>query len=126
MVRHNCTIPRGVILTDGKRVKTLEPQAFDIELHSSHEPFLVAFLKRNERFPGQSKVLGDASREHGDKVHCYLYDADYLDTAMERFKVKGTPTFLLFSDGREVDRLIGESDRDTLDDFIRAAIPKKS
>lgn len=100
-------------------VKTIEPQAFDVELQSSHEPFLVAFLKRNERFREQSKALDGASKDFADKIRCYLYDADYLDTAMERFMVKGTPTFLLFSGGREVDRLIGESDRETLDEFIQ-------
>jgi len=103
-------------------VKTIEPQAFDIELQSSVEPFLVAFLKRNERFRTQSKILDDASLSHADKLRCYIYDSDYLDTAMQRFMVKGTPTFLLFSEGREVDRLIGESDRETLDAFIENSI----
>lgn len=41
---------------------------------------------------------------------------------MDRFLVKGTPTFLIFAGGREVDRLIGESDGETLDEFIRNAI----
>lgn len=109
-------------MAGGKRVKTLEPQEIDLELQCSQEPFLLAFLKRNERFLEQSRILDDAFREYGDKVHCYLFDADYLDTAMDRFLVKGTPTFLLFSEGREVDRLIGESDRETLDDFINNAI----
>ena len=104
-------------------VKTLEPQAFDVELQSRREPFLVAFLKRNERFRSQSQALDDASRDYADKVQCYLYDVDYLDTAMDRFMVKGTPTFLLFSNGQEVDRLIGDSDRETLDEFIRNSIP---
>lgn len=103
-------------------VKTLEPQAFDVELQGSGEPLLVAFLKRNERFPNQTRILDDASRGYGDRLRCYLYDADYLDTAMERFMVKGTPTYLLFEDGREVDRLIGETDRETLDDFIRTVL----
>lgn len=103
-------------------VKTIEPQAFDVELHSSQEPFLVAFLKRNERFRDQTKALDNASRDFADKIQCYLFDADYLDTAMQRFMVKGTPTFLLFSHGREVDRLIGDSDRETLDEFIRNSI----
>ena len=106
-------------------VKTLEPHAFDIELQSSHEPFLVAFLKRNERFREQSQALDEASKDYEDKVRCFLYDADYLDTAMDRFMVKGTPTFLLFSDGCEVDRLIGESDRETLDEFIQNSIVKR-
>lgn len=105
-------------------VKTLEPQAFDVELHSSRAPFLVAFLKRNERFRSQAQILDAASKDFSDIIQCYLFDSDYLETAMERFMVKGTPTFLLFSDGHEVDRLIGESDRETLDDFIRNSISR--
>ena len=103
-------------------VKTLEPHEFDVELNSGGEPFLVAFLKRNERFRHQWQVLDEASARHADRLRCYLYDTDYLETAMERFMVKGTPTFLLFSGGREVDRLIGESDGEALDDFIRDAM----
>ncbi|MDC0335965.1 thioredoxin [Pseudodesulfovibrio sp.] len=103
-------------------LKTIEPQTFDVELQSSHEPFLVAFLKRNERFMAQTKALDGASKEYADKIRCYMYADDYLDTAMQRFMVKGTPTFLLFSEGQEVNRLIGESDRETLDEFIRNSI----
>jgi len=103
-------------------VKTIEPQAFDIELQNGIKPFLVAFLKRNERFKSQSRVLDDVSKTYADKIRCYLYNSDYLDIAMQRFMVKGTPTFLLFNEGREVDRLIGESDRETLDEFIRSSL----
>ena len=103
-------------------VKTIEPQAIDIELRSGNVPLLVAFLKRNERYSSQLEVLEKACGRHGQALRCYLYDADYLDTATDRFAVKGTPTFLLFQEGREVNRLIGESDGDTLDEFIRDAI----
>ena len=106
-------------------VKTIEPHAFDLELQSRSEPFLVAFLKRNEKFSHQSKALDDTSKHFNDTVQCYLYNSDYLDTAMQRFMVKGTPTFLMFSEGREVDRLIGESDSETLDEFIRNSIGNK-
>lgn len=103
---------------EGRMLKILEPQAFDVELQSSPKPFVVAFLKRNERYRNQSQTLDEVSKHYDGKVRCYLYDADYLDTAMDRFMVKGTPTFLLFAEGREVDRLIGESDQETLDEFI--------
>jgi len=122
MVFQKKMVFRGMQLTGGNMIKTLEPQAFDLELNSSREPFLVAFLKHNERFLDQSRILDDASRKYGDKVHCFVYNADYLDTAMDRFMVRGTPTFLLFSEGREIDRLMGESDQETLDDFISSAI----
>lgn len=114
----------GQIMKSERMIKTLEPQAFDVELQGSGKPLLVAFLKRNERFRKQSRILDDASKGYGKRLRCYLYDADYLDTAMERFMVKGTPTYLLFEGGREVDRLIGETDRETLDDFIRNVIPE--
>lgn len=83
---------------------------------------LVAFLKRNERYQSQSQTLDASCKGFGNKVECYLYNSDYLDTAMQRFLVKGTPTFLLFNQGCEVNRLIGESDRETLAEFIRASI----
>ncbi|MUM76395.1 thioredoxin [Pseudodesulfovibrio sp. F-1] len=103
-------------------VKTIKPQAFELELSGGTRPFLVAFLKRNERFREQSRLLDDASRRYAGRLDCYLYSQDYLETAMQRFLVRGTPTFLLFSGGREVDRLIGESDPETLDEFISASL----
>jgi thioredoxin-like negative regulator of GroEL len=107
-------------------VKTIEPQAFDLELQGGGQPLLVAFLKRNERFRAQAQALDEASKRYAGDLNCYLYAHDYLDTAMQRFLVKGTPTFLLFSRGREVDRLIGDSDRDTLDDFIKNSLDAAS
>jgi len=103
-------------------VKTIEPQAFDVELESRSGSFVVAFIKRNEKFADQVRALGDVSQAYADHVRCYLYDVDYLDTAMQRFMVNGTPTFLFFANGREVDRLIGESDKDTLDEFVSTNI----
>jgi thiol-disulfide isomerase/thioredoxin len=105
-----------------RTIKIIEPQAIDMELQSGGGPLLVAFLKRNEKYSGQVEVLKTACRTHGQSVRCFLYNADYLDTATERFAVKGTPTFLLFHGGREVNRLIGESDGDTLDEFIDASV----
>lgn len=100
-------------------VKTIEPQAIDVELQDGRAPLLVAFLKRNERYSTQVEALEGTCRDYGRGLRCFLYNADYLDTATERFAVQGTPTFLLFSRGREVNRLIGESDRATLDEFVR-------
>ena len=103
-------------------VQTIGPQAFEIELQGSVSPLLVAFLKRNERFSFQTKALERVEQTHMGKIRCFLFNPDYLDTAMDRFKVKGTPTFLLLDRGREMNRLIGESDRETLDEFIRTTI----
>jgi hypothetical protein len=107
-----------------RTIKIIEPQAIDIELQSGGGPLLVAFLKRNEKYTSQVAVLEAACKAHGESVRCFLYNADYLDTATDRFAVKGTPTFLVFHGGREVNRLIGESDGPTLDEFIDASMKK--
>ena len=103
-------------------VKTIGPQAFEIELQGNVSPLLVAFLKRNERFSFQAKALERVEQAYEGRVRCLLFNPDYLDTAMERFAVKGTPTFLLLDRGRELNRLIGESDVDALDEFIKISI----
>lgn len=107
-------------------MKIVEPHAFEIELHSSNALMLVAFLKRNEGFSLQSQALEQVLRRHPSRVRGFLFDADYLDAAMQRYMIKGTPTFLLFSGGHEVDRLIGASDSDTLEDFIEHALSDQS
>lgn len=111
----------GATMNPDNRVGVLEPQRFDVELQGS-SPFLVAFLKPNERFWNQTNVLNGACSEMGHLLHCFVYDTDYLDTAMERFKVKGTPTFLLFADGREINRLIGETDSESLEEFVQMSL----
>ena len=112
----------GVDVWRQSMVKTIKPQAFDMELQGSTSPLLVAFLKRNERYAFQAKVLERAELAYGGRVRCFLFNSDYLDTAMERFEVHGTPTFILFDQGCEVGRLIGESDDETLGDFVNNAV----
>ncbi|BDQ33238.1 thioredoxin family protein [Pseudodesulfovibrio portus] len=99
-------------------VKSIKPQAFDMELEGGSGLLLVAFLKRNERFAFQAEAVERVEQARSGSVRCFLFNADYLDTAMERFAVKGTPTFILFDQGREVGRLIGESDSDALNEFL--------
>ncbi|CCH48192.1 conserved protein of unknown function [Pseudodesulfovibrio piezophilus C1TLV30] len=56
---------------------------------------------------------------------CYVFDAYYIDSAMERFMIDGTPIFLLFSNGREKDRLMGDSDREIPEECIRDSVATK-
>jgi len=111
----------GVSLEQNTMVEVLEPQRFDVELQGT-SLLLLAFLKRNERFRSQTDVLTRACSGFGYPLECFVYDFDYLDTAMERFKIKGTPTFLLFSEGQEVNRLIGETDSESLEEFVRSSL----
>lgn len=101
-------------------VDRVEPQALSAKLQQSMKPCLVAFLKRNARFREQLLLMDELSGNFGSVLNCYVYDADYMMTAVESYRVTGTPTFILFSQGAEVKRLIGASDKETLDEFVRS------
>ncbi|WP_243545412.1 thioredoxin family protein [Pseudodesulfovibrio tunisiensis] len=103
-------------------VKNIDPGMFDLELRTQDRPMLVAFLKRNDRYRMQEQALDDVARRYSGRVRCFLFDADFLEAAMKRFMVRGTPTFLLFEQGRETGRIIGETDSDGLDELLHSVL----
>lgn len=99
-------------------VKSITPQDMVKEVVSASKPVLVAFLKHGQRQQEQLALLNRVERRYGRNVACYLYSEGFLETGMKQHFVSGTPTYLLFQDGWEVDRLMGCSDDDMLDSFL--------
>ncbi|WP_147820582.1 thioredoxin [Salidesulfovibrio onnuriiensis] len=106
-------------------VKSITPQDMVKEVVSSTKPMLVAFLKQGQRQREQLELLDRAERRYARSVDCYLYSDGFLETGMRQHFVSGTPTYLLFQDGWEVDRLMGCSDDDMLDSFLRRSLKRK-
>jgi thioredoxin 1 len=47
-----------------------------------------------------------------------VIDADYEQLLVKRFEVKSVPTFILFDDGKELNRMTGAKTREELENFI--------
>lgn len=47
-----------------------------------------------------------------------MIDADYEQLLVKRFEVKSVPTFILFDDGKELNRMTGAKTREELENFI--------
>jgi thioredoxin 1 len=47
-----------------------------------------------------------------------IIDADYEQLLVKRFQVKSVPTFILFENEKEVDRITGAQTRQQLEHFI--------
>ena len=47
-----------------------------------------------------------------------IIDADYEQLLVERFEIKSIPTFILFENEKEVDRISGSKTRKELENFI--------
>lgn len=96
-------------------------QNFVEEVMRSDTPVLLAFLQNglkdseNEKLEVLASLLGA-----GIKI-CVL-DDQFFDEFKFRLHVPGTPTYLLFTDGREVGRLLGRADQATLAEFVSRSV----
>jgi thioredoxin 1 len=59
-------------------------------------------------------VIERISLEYNGKLDVYEVDVDKNQSLSQRFGISGVPTVLLFKDGKEVNRLVGFRDFDTL------------
>ena len=48
-----------------------------------------------------------------EALRIFCIDTDMMEDFCERFSITGTPTYILFQDGRECGRIIGYHDEDT-------------
>ncbi len=80
--------------------------------------FLIACMLRNEAFHDQLDVIESAARDCDQVWTTFVISRELLDCFCKKFKVRGTPTFLLYWNGIELDRILGCTTRESLMEFI--------
>jgi len=67
--------------------------------------------------------MEETARDYTGRLRIVQFNVDQnLETA-RRFGIRGVPTILLFADGREIDRIVGEVPKETLQAHIDQALP---
>lgn len=69
----------------------------------------------------QTPILESLAKEMSDQVSILKLDIDKSQRTTASFQVTSVPTMILFKDGREVKRIVGLRDADTLKGIIKAA-----
>ena len=69
-------------------------------------------------------VLEDVARELGDAAKIAKIDIDKAQNIASTFQVTSIPTLILFKEGKEVGRLVGLRDQETIKDFIHSGANK--
>ena len=82
-------------------------------------PVLLAWMRMEADNVRQKKMLAKLSGHYGEGLKVRLVEQGMTESFRERFDIRGTPTYLLFDNGVEKQRLLGEADEPTLVDFIR-------
>jgi 3'-phosphoadenosine 5'-phosphosulfate sulfotransferase (PAPS reductase)/FAD synthetase len=86
-------------------------------------PILVAYIHFGFNFNKQIQVVKQVSEMLNGKVSIYLLDDTFINSFSARYRIYGSPTFLLLKKGVEIDRLLGEVDENTLFMFLTRNLP---
>jgi thioredoxin-like negative regulator of GroEL len=79
---------------------------------------LVLCTLKNDPFAEQKEVIDFVFNAYGDHVKVCLLDEEFIPQFCQEYNVKGTPTFLFFSEGKEIDRILGCADCRTISKYL--------
>lgn len=105
-----------------KRMQLIGPDNFADEVVSSSMPVLLLYMTHDDDFPNQHKLIGDIAVRYGARIKTGLLQESFSEYFRSMLNLQGTPTFLIFLNGKEKNRMLGLADFQSLDDFIRETL----
>ncbi len=103
----------------------LTDKNFDQEVLNSKIPVLVDFwsswcppCKMIE------PIIEKLTLEYEGKVKVGKINVDQNRATLNKYNIKGVPTFIIFKDGQEIDRLVASQTENQLKNFIQKVINK--
>lgn len=94
-------------------------------MQNRESPLLIACLDA-EANQDQEAIVREAARRLDNRMRVGLCQRAEQLWFAKQFKVVGTPTFLLFSNGGEQGRMLGKTDLDSLLGFVGSMLVKDS
>jgi hypothetical protein len=92
------------------------------ELHESDTQVLLACIHPNTAIKSQLDVLEHVSKAFGQRLKVCLLCEEIPAVFGDTYGIEGTPTYLMISQNKVVDRLLGQVDLRTLTGFIERTL----
>lgn len=108
---------------DSSSVHLVGVDNFNREILESARPVLVLCMSKDKSFAAQMSEIKKIQSACSRYLKICLLDEDFLGVFMDRYSVKGTPTFLVFDKGKEQERLLGSVKYQDLVRFILRVLP---
>jgi thioredoxin-like negative regulator of GroEL len=99
-------------------VCSIRPENFNEEVLLEKRLVLLVCMADDDNFSKQVKILEHVAARFGKELKVGLLAQDSLDIFKKRLQIIGTPTFLLMMEGKEISRILGVSDEQTLTNLI--------
>ncbi|MBP7765432.1 MAG: hypothetical protein K4445_01430 [Deltaproteobacteria bacterium] len=104
------------------RVHWIRPQNFEEDVTAEKKMVLLLCMPRDDAFDEQLRVVEEIALQYADQLKVVLPEESCLAAFREDYAIAGTPTFLALIKGREVGRILGLADRETLKKFVDQAL----
>jgi hypothetical protein len=95
-------------------IRTIRPETFWDEVISEPKIVLLLCMPHDEAFPRQQRVLEEIAGIYRERIKVVLPEEAFIEVFKKNLNIVGTPTFLILKRGKEIARIWGESDRETL------------
>lgn len=106
-----------------EKVRTVSDSSFEKEVLQSEKPVLVDFWAE---WCAPCRMLAPTVEAVGEQ---YAGSADVVKlnvddnpSTAEAYGIKGIPTLILFSEGKEVERIVGATSKDTISRMIEKSL----
>ena len=96
----------------------IRPENFEHEVIAEKKPVLLLCMPRDEEFPDQFKVIEHIATKYREGLKVGLLQEEFIEAFKKRYRIVGTPTFLILVDGEERSRMLGLADQKMLTDLI--------
>src|SRR6187549_2837851 len=102
-----------------ERVSSVTDSSFEKEVLQASKPVLVDFWAE---WCAPCRMLAptvEAVAEHyGENASVVKLNVDDNPSTAQRYGIKGIPTLILFRDGKEVERVVGATSKDSISKMI--------
>ncbi len=104
-------------------VHSIRPENFTEEVLLAIKPVLLVCMAQDDIFSKQLSVLQNIAQKYEKELKVGLLAQDSTEIFKKRLQIIGTPTFLLMMEGKEINRILGVSDREALINLINQHLP---
>ncbi|MRR18013.1 MAG: hypothetical protein EG826_16315 [Deltaproteobacteria bacterium] len=105
-------------------IHAIRPETYGDEVIGESKIVLLLCMPHDEAFPRQEKVLEEIAGIYRERIKVVLPEEAFLEVFKKNLHIVGTPTFLILKQGKEIARVWGESDRETLIQAVRDTASK--